>query len=75
MSFAESEAESMSTPFRECPFCGAHIDHGERCDCVETARITPTESRPGPPFGRVSPQTWNTPAEIAAIEKRKTPDA
>ena len=44
----------MSTPFRECPACGAHLDAGERCDCAEataaaerakarTARITPPE--------------------------------
>ena len=41
----------MSTPFKECPSCGAHLDAGERCDCKEaaaadwaqanTARITP----------------------------------
>lgn len=43
----------MSTPFRECPACGAHLDAGERCDCTDTAaaeragakeaRITPPE--------------------------------
>lgn len=44
----------MSTPFRECPACGAHLDAGERCDCAEataaaeraqarTAKITPPE--------------------------------
>ena len=27
----------MSTPFRECPACGAHLDAGERCDCAEVA--------------------------------------
>ena len=27
----------MSTPFKECPSCGAHLDAGERCDCKETA--------------------------------------
>lgn len=20
-------------PYKECPVCGAHLDHGERCDC------------------------------------------
>ena len=27
----------MSTPFKECPSCGAHLDAGERCDCKEAA--------------------------------------
>lgn len=21
--------------YRTCPLCGAHLDHGERCDCEE----------------------------------------
>lgn len=21
--------------YRTCPLCGAHLDHGERCDCQE----------------------------------------
>lgn len=21
--------------YRTCPLCGAHLDHGERCDCRE----------------------------------------
>lgn len=29
----------MSTPFRECPACGAHLDAGERCDCADTAAV------------------------------------
>ena len=33
----------MSNLFRECPLCGAHLDRGERCDCIETAKITPPE--------------------------------
>lgn len=20
-------------PYKECPNCGAHLDHGEHCDC------------------------------------------
>lgn len=20
-------------PYRECPYCGAHLDPGEKCDC------------------------------------------
>lgn len=23
----------MSNYFKVCPYCGAHLDHGERCDC------------------------------------------
>ena len=23
--------------FRECEYCGASLDHGERCDCQEEA--------------------------------------
>lgn len=23
----------MSKMYRTCPRCGAHLDHGERCDC------------------------------------------
>ena len=27
----------MKRPYRECPYCGAHLDPDERCDC-QTAR-------------------------------------
>ena len=37
-----------------CPWCGDHLDHGERCECmdrrpetVETARATPPERARG----------------------------
>lgn len=40
--------------YRTCLDCGAHLDHGERCDCMdrrpetaETARATPTERARG----------------------------
>lgn len=23
----------MSKPYRTCPYCGAHLDCGEACDC------------------------------------------
>jgi hypothetical protein len=26
----------MGKPFRECGYCGAHLDAGERCDCGGT---------------------------------------
>ena len=25
----------MSKPYRVCPKCGAHLDHGEPCDCED----------------------------------------
>ena len=40
----------MGTHYKICPWCGDHLDHGERCDCmsrrpetVETARTAPPE--------------------------------
>lgn len=26
-------AEKRKRPYEVCPDCGAHLDHGERCDC------------------------------------------
>lgn len=41
--------------YRTCPRCGAHLDHGERCDCTEhaaaereAARVTSIERAHGP---------------------------
>ena len=34
----------MSRPYRECPYCGAHLDPGERCDCQDEEQTI----RPGP---------------------------
>lgn len=41
--------------YRTCPRCGAHLDHGERCDCKghaaaerEAARVTTIERVHGP---------------------------
>lgn len=63
----------MSNLFKECPFCGAHLDHGERCDCVETARITPPErAYIGVDLAQGRDFTVHGP-EI--IVKRKSPDA
>ncbi len=28
----------MGKPYRECPYCGAHLDAGETCDCREPKR-------------------------------------
>ena len=25
----------MSTYYHTCPYCGAHLDPGERCDCTQ----------------------------------------
>lgn len=44
----------MSTPFRECPACGAHLDAGERCDCAEA---TAAAERAGAESARVIPQS------------------
>lgn len=27
-------------PYRECPYCGAHLDPGEQCDCPEAQKDT-----------------------------------
>ena len=47
------EAQRMAQ-YRTCPWCGDHLDHGERCECMdrrpetaETARATPTERARG----------------------------
>ncbi len=28
----------MSKPYRVCPKCGAHLDHGEPCDCEDRVK-------------------------------------
>lgn len=28
--------------YHECPACGAHLDHGERCDCQDLPGLTRT---------------------------------
>ena len=40
----------MGRNYKICPRCGDHLDHGERCECMdrrpetaETARATPTD--------------------------------
>ena len=40
----------MGAPYKTCPWCGAHLDHGERCECTthataerEAARVKPPE--------------------------------
>lgn len=45
----------MGAPYKTCPWCGDHLDHGERCDCMnhaqeerETARTTPRRRAYGP---------------------------
>ena len=39
----------MSRPYRECPYCGAHLDPGERCDCRDReVKDRPGEERGGP---------------------------
>lgn len=29
----KKEENEMATPYKECPYCGAHLDSGETCDC------------------------------------------
>lgn len=29
----KKEETEMTTPYKECPHCGAHLDSGETCDC------------------------------------------
>jgi hypothetical protein len=26
---------SKNTPYNTCPYCGDHLDYGERCECIE----------------------------------------
>lgn len=28
----------MGKHYKTCPRCGAHLDHGERCDCMDRAQ-------------------------------------
>lgn len=44
----------MGARYKICPWCGDHLDHGERCECmdrrpdtVETARAEPPERARG----------------------------
>lgn len=41
--------------YKICPFCGAHLDSCERCDCQDEARKSEnyehTKSRDAPAFG------------------------
>lgn len=62
----------MSTPFKKCPHCGAHLDAGEICDCQREAAISPRPT-PGPMLG------YRGTAETARLhpyaEKKKAADA
>lgn len=31
----KKEESGMAKPYKECPYCGAHLDSGETCDCTE----------------------------------------
>lgn len=39
--------------YKTCPHCGAHLDHGERCDCQD-------EKREAAPLQRERPQNKAT---------------
>lgn len=31
--------------YETCPYCGANLDHGEKCDCREEQRVTEREAK------------------------------
>lgn len=35
----------MSKPFKDCPDCGAHLDHGESCTCKDKHTAEPANPR------------------------------
>ena len=39
----------MGAPYKTCPWCGAHLDHGERCECTTCAAAEREEARVKPP--------------------------
>lgn len=51
----------MGKPYRECPFCGAHLDAGERCDCREPKR--------GPAAAEEKPQRMRLVAICREVDK------
>lgn len=40
----------MGKRYKTCPRCGAHLDHGERCDCIDR-RLEPAETARAAPTG------------------------
>lgn len=34
--------------YRVCPYCGAHLDFGEKCDCTEKAAPDAANIQSGP---------------------------
>lgn len=34
----------MSKPYRVCPKCGAHLDHGESCNCEDRTDLEVAQS-------------------------------
>lgn len=38
------ELFNMAKPYRKCPFCGAHLDSGEKCDCAENRNENKNEA-------------------------------
>lgn len=39
----------MGKHYKTCPRCGAHLDHGERCDCLDRAQEERETARTAPP--------------------------
>ena len=52
--------------YRTCPDCGAHIDHGERCDCKEME--TAPRQRKRPP-GKITKPSVAAPAPEVKIAR------
>lgn len=38
----------MSKPYRECEYCGSHLDSGEKCDCKESQEAAQAVNPPQP---------------------------
>lgn len=35
--------------YRTCPWCGDHLDHGERCECTASASAEREKAKATPP--------------------------
>lgn len=51
----------MSKMYRTCPRCGAHLDHGERCDC-ESRKSPMNAAAEGKNAGKLATKERRSPA-------------
>lgn len=67
----------MSTPYKKCATCGAHLDAGEPCDCKVARNITAPERAVTSPERDARGQNDRaiTPPPSAYAEKKKAADA